>query len=342
MNSFEQDLVDLLSSPHYQKLATYKPPFDPFELIGCNEIRYSRILSWLLNDPVNRDFRHKFLLHIANNLKCSPGDLKEKLHEGMDEVIDVKLEFGDDQAGRIDVFVRFEKLKLVIAIEVKVWAEEGYKQISRYQDFLVRKFSHRDWKKMVIFLTRYGESPKTAETDDKTPALCMSWREIASFIGECQERGLEHDFRVQFRQHICRSMLMEKEEQKIVIDLLKEGNNKKTIDKIIGNYPSLGDACNKSKFKEIVDEVLFEEHFEYHNQLELSTYTSGGIVRELKIQIPEWRKKNLPFTLMLYNYENSAVRVLLSWRDFEENKTDLGKFRIYSDGIIGDFPKLSN
>lgn len=68
MSSLEKDAVKLLSSPHYHKLAAFKPPFDPFEIIGCNEIRYSRILSWLQKDPVNREFRQKFLLHIDNDL----------------------------------------------------------------------------------------------------------------------------------------------------------------------------------------------------------------------------------------------------------------------------------
>lgn len=346
MNSFERDVVKLLSSPHYQKLATYKPPFDPFEVIGCNEIRYSRILAWLLKDPVNREFRQKFLLHIANSLEYFSGDLEKNLYEGMDEAIDVELEYGDDQAGRIDVFVCLENLRFVIAIEVKIWAGEGLNQISRYQDFLVRKFSHSDWKKLIIYLTRYGESTKTASEEDEinneAPILCMSWKDISDIIDECQGHGVEHNFRVQFGQHILRSVMMEKDERQIVIDLLKEGDNKKTIDKIINNLPSLGDSCNLNKFKEIVHNVLTEEHFKYKNELEISTYTTNGIVREVKIQVPEWKEKNLPFTLMLYNYKNAAVRILLLWKDYNECKVELENFRRISDGIIGNFPELKN
>ena len=336
MNSFEKDVVKLLSSPHYQKLATYKPPFDPFEVIGCNEIRYSRILAWLLKDPVNREFRQKFL----KKLECFAGDLKEYLHESMDETIDVELEYFYLQARRIDVFVRLENLKFVIAIEVKVWAGEGFNQISDYQKFLEHEFN--DWKKAVVFLTPYGELPKTASTSDETnkrvPVLCMSWREIADFIDECQGRGMEHDFRVQFKQHIHRSMLMENEEQKIVVELLKQGNNKETIEKIINNLPNLGDDCNKTEFTNVVKKVLLE-HLEHENELTLRTYSQKGIVGELYIQVPEWKEKNLPFTLILYNYGTTGVRILLAPEDYSECRRDLENFRKINDEIIGSFPK---
>ena len=330
MNSFEKDVGKLLESPHYQKLATYKPPFDPFDVIRCNEVRYSRILSWLLKDPVNREFRQKFLLHIT----------KENQHEVMDETIDVVCGHIYDQKREIDVFVRLENPKLVIAIEVKIWGKERLKQISDYQEFLRREY--KDWEKVVVFLTPYGELPKTASTNDETkkrvPVLCMSWREIAEFIDECQGRGMEHEFRVQFKQHIYRSMLMEYEEQQIVIDLLKEGNNRETIDKIINNMPSLGDSCNLDKFKEVVNNVLFEEDFKHENELTIRTYSQKGIVKELYIQVPEWQEKNLPFTLILYNYGTTGVRILLDSKDYNECRSELEKFRKSNNKIIGNFP----
>ena len=334
MNSFEKDVVKLLSSPHYQKLATYKPPFDLFDVIGCNEIRYSRILAWLLKDPDNREFRQKFLSHVT----------KENRHKGMDETIDVVRGYINDQKREIDVFVCLENLnenlKFVIAIEVKIGGGEEKEQISDYQNFLERKFN--DWKKAVVFLTPYGELPKTASTNDETnkrvPVLCMSWREIADFIDECQGRGLEHDFRVQFKQHIYRSMLMEYEEQKIVIDLLKEGNNKETIDKIIDNRPNLGDDCNKTEFTNVAKKVLLE-HLEHENELTLRTYSQKGIVVELYIQVPEWKEKNLPFTLILYNYGTTGVRILLAPEDYSKCRRDLEYFRKINDEIIGSFPE---
>ena len=202
---------------------------------------------------------------------------------------------------------------------------------------------------MVIFLTRNGELAKTASEEDEinneAPILCMSWREIADFIDECQERGMEHNFRALFGQHILRSVMMEKEEREIVIDLLKEGDNKKTIDKIIDHYPSLGDSWNVNKFKEIVNKVLPDEYSENKMEdLELSLYTSGCIVRELKIQVPKWKEKNLPFTLMLYKYNKTAVRVLMSDHEFDKYwEISLKNFKEKSEiNAIGNFPKLRN
>ena len=61
MNDFQQAIIRLKSSPHYQKLATYKPPFDPFEVMGVpyRELSHSKVLGWLLSDDANGEFRQK-------------------------------------------------------------------------------------------------------------------------------------------------------------------------------------------------------------------------------------------------------------------------------------------
>ena len=303
MSDFEQKIIQLLSSPHYQELAAYKPPFDPLQVVGVpgRELSYSSVLSWLLSDPANRTFRREFVSWIATR----PGlVLENELDTRCDEPIDVKREYGDDEAGRIDVFVRLLSLNLAVAIEVKVWADEGTDQISRYQDFLAREFPH--WTKVVVFLTPLGNSPTTACRRTDVPVLSMSWRRIANIIDKCSGRGEEHDFRVQFRNHIDRSVLMDREERRIVIDLLKEGDNIETIRKIIDNYPHLGNEEYVKRYTRVVANVLSEDQ----SKLKLIKYSIHGNVKELKIEVPKWNDVGLPFTLMLYKYQHSAVRVL--------------------------------
>ena len=156
MSNFQQAIDRLTASSNYQKLATYKPPFDPFEVMGIpyRELSHSNVLAWLLRDEVNKEFRQKFVSWIVNELKDN------NLSVGTDERVEIRLEFGDDKAGRIDVFAHFTDLKLAIAIEVKVWAGEQESQIERYQSFLVRKYVN--CSKVVIFLTPQGEHPETS------------------------------------------------------------------------------------------------------------------------------------------------------------------------------------
>ena len=330
MSDFAREIIQLLSSRHYHELAAFNPPFDPLATLAVSgrELSYSSVLSWLLRDPANGQFKQRFLCRIARNTEI-------ELDAHPDEPIKVQREYGDQEAGRIDVFVNFPKLELAVAIEVKVWAEEGPCQISRYQTFLARRFA--DSTKLVVFLTRFGDSPLTAHESPDVPVLNMSWREIADMIGKCTGHGEEHDFRVQFKRHIYRSVLMDSEnERKIVIDLLKQGDNARTISKIIDNYPHLGNEEYVRRFKTVVSEVTSE------SALDLQKYRSRGRdVTELKITIPRWNTGGLPFTLMLYKYRNSAVRVLLHSDDLNRTPNTLNEFARSSGNVVGDFPQVA-
>lgn len=334
MSGFESDVANLLSSKHYQQLAVYKPPFDPIEVLGISgrELSYSNVLSWLLCNRANRDFRRRFILNIAERL-----DFDIDAHR--DERIEVRREFGDQEAGRTDVYVNFPDVKLAVAIEAKVWAKEGGDQIRRYQDFLVRECPHY-CAKVVIFLTPLGDKPNSADGLSDTPVLSMSWGEIADLIGKCSGNGEEHDFRNQFARHLYRSVLVDRnEERRLVIDLLKEGNNAETIKRIVENLPHLGQYC--TEWKRIAAEVIGVDHVDNKEELELFEYpTRGETKRELKVSVPKWNESGLPFRLMLYSYQSSGVRVLVHDDDYNREKTNLAAFARLSGGLVGCFPKV--
>lgn len=332
MSGFESDIVHLLSSEHYQQLAVFEPPFDPIQVLGISgrELSYSSVLSWLLSNPANREFRRGFVLAIAERPDFD-------FDADRDEPIEVKREVSDREAGRIDVLVNFPRLKLAVVIEVKVWAEEGGDQIRRYQRFLVKKYPHY-CAKVVIFLTRFGDEPKGSDRSSDAKVLSMSWGEIADLIGKCSGNGEEHDFRNQFARHLYRRVLVENEEQRLVINLLKEGNNAETIKRIVENLPHLGQYGDK--WKCIVAEVIDVDQ----EELELVEYPSSRKrTRELKVRVPKWNESGLPFTLMLYynSYRDSGVRVLVYKDAYNRKKCNLEAFACSSDRIVGSFPKVA-
>ena len=337
MNDFQQAINRLKSSPRYQKLATYKPPFDPFGVMGVlyRERSHSKVLGWLLSDEANEEFRQKFVSWIVNRLDNYNPNV------GAVWSVDVRFEHGDNEAGCIDVFAHFPDIKLAVAIEVKVWAGEQDSQIGRYQCFLNRKCPN--CMKAVIFLTPSGEASKTEDPGTGVPVLNISWDEIARIIDNMRpEQGKENDFRVQFRSHLRRKIVMnEKEEKRIVRDLLCEGDNARILQRIMDNMPSLGDFSQQQQWKEIVAEVCKVEE---PNSLELSMHpTRGAAQSELKIIVPEWRDAGLPFTLMLHTYRGGSVRILLHKEVFENenNRVTLEKFAASSNGVINhEFPRL--
>ena len=335
MSDLQQAISRLTRSSHYQELATYKPPFDPFEVTGITyrERSHSKVLAWLLEDAVNKEFRQKFISWIFSKLKYN------NLFPGTDEQVKVRLEHGDDKAGRIDVFAHFPELKLVVAIEVKIWAGEQDRQIGRYQDFLNCKYPN--CRKVVIFLTPSGTLPKTSEPKTDVCVLNMSWGEVAQIIGSMKPNlGEENDLRVQFCRHLDKRIVMNESEEKRrrVRELLCEDDNARILQPILDNLPTLLDFSGE--WQKIVAEVCGKECRVEEDSLELKTYRERYVLSELKIRVPAWCDAGLPFTLMLSKYDEAvSVRILLHNNDYDKHKEQLHKFARTNKEIVNDeFP----
>lgn len=280
MSDFQNTVIKLMSSPHYKELATYEPPFNPFEIVGAThrELTHSSVLAWLLRDEANKEFRQKFIDKIATDkheldlsvLKLhDPGDPRLKPKE-------IKTEYSFDafdvfDAGSIDVFVQFESLKLVIGIEVKVNAGEGSEQVEKYQKFLCKEYS--SYKKVIVFLTPEGYPSTTKSIHSKALVLEMSWSDIALMLREMRAAlGKENDFRMQFSQHLKRNVMNETEEQRIVRELLSEGDNAKTSDEIV---------MDDDEEQRIVRELFSEgDNAETLNKIIMNETKEQRIVRE--------------------------------------------------------------
>ncbi len=355
MSNLDNAIERLKKSQQYKNLRDYKPPFNPFEVMGVQkkESPHSKVLAWLLEDEINKKFRQIFVTWIANQdnrfNENTNNELKSYCAED-DNDIEVSCEYGNSDS-RIDVLACIESLNLVIGIEVKVWADEQPDQVSRYQKFLKKKYPNK--YRMVIFLTPQGNDPTTASECSCVRVLVMSWRDIFKIINEVnyESEKIEENytFRKQFSQHIKRNILMNTKEKRIVRKLLSEGNNaamiqeiidsspselkdEATIQKIIDNMPPLTDYLND--WKNIVAEVCGETDFEV-DILGRGNAHNG----ELKIQVKRWDVSNLPFTLMFYKYTNAAIRILI-WREYRDPDKHrviydkLEKLKNDSDGII--------
>ena len=197
----------------------------------------------------------------------------------------VRTEKGD-KTSRIDVFAHFESLDLVIGIEVKIRADEQPDQVERYQKFLYQKYS--GYKTAVVFLTPTGWEPETADEDNvDVPVLAMSWGFVSKIIREMRSAlGDENNFRMQFSQHIERNIVMnEKEEQRIVRELLSEDNdNLETIGKIIKNMSSLQTSLEYKFWTELRKKLLEQEQLRLRDgDLEFQLYKS----RVLEVEVIE-------------------------------------------------------
>ena len=337
MSDLQNAVIKLMSSPHYKALATYEPPFNPFEIVGAThrELIHSSVLAWLLRDEANKEFRQKFIDKIATDKPklglSAPNDHGDPRLKPTEVKTEYSFEAGVDKDGKfeggsIDVFAHFEFLNLVVGIEVKVNAGEQPAQVERYQRSLRQDYS--GYEKVIVFLTPEGYPSETKSNVSGVPVLEMSWINIAGMIRKMQSAlGDENDFRMQFLQHLDRNIVMnETEEQRMVRELLSEGDNAEILNKIITNETEeqrvvrelLSEGDNAETLKKIIDnmtslrtslecEFWIELRKKLQAQLslrdealEFQLYKSGGLAPEviegerLGEYINKWRDRGSP------------------------------------------------
>ena len=170
----------------------------------------------------------------------------------------------------------------------------------------------------------------------------MSWGDVARIIDNMQpEQGSENNFRVQFSSHLREVIVVNEreEEKRIVRALLCEGDNAKTMQRIMDNMPSLGDFSEQ--WKKIVADVC---EVEKPDSLELWMHpTQGSAPRVLGITVTKWRVVGLPFMLSLWRagHGNAGVRILLLENDFHTCRDRIMEFAESNPDVVNNkFPQL--
>lgn len=81
----------------------------------------------------------------------------------------------------IDILLDYPSLKLVIAIENKIWALDQSRQVARYQKALQDLFPHYPHRALV-YLTPKGRASPTIDPDSPTPVCYQSYGQLAELL----------------------------------------------------------------------------------------------------------------------------------------------------------------
>lgn len=158
--------------------------FNMFDVLGVArmEIRHSNVLAWLL-DP---NAEHGFGTGLIRALLARAGmrKLADKIDLGS---FVVKREWN-----HIDLLLKSEREKVIVAIENKIGASEGIKngesQLKRYSDLIIRLFSNWKLEKndrlVLIFLTPDGVAPTRGNESWRV----VSYRNLIADIEQLYER----------------------------------------------------------------------------------------------------------------------------------------------------------
>mgnify|MGYP004648912537 FL=1 len=168
------------------------------------------------------------------------------------EDIKIKRELLTEERKRIDIFIGYKE-KFAVIIENKIWADDGYKQLENYYNYV--KSQEYD-KIYMIYLTPYEREPSEESLSKEL------YKKEGSELYE-KFKNIKHE---EIGKWINDSIL-ENEEFSFLHNEDKENNKndykllKSALIQIINNELSIsqGDKMTKGKIKKILEENIFKD-----------------------------------------------------------------------------------
>ena len=196
-----RNIEELYFCDEYQKLCSKSSYFNIFRMMRnhSKELVHSNILSALLNKNYNHGLGSLFVDGFLHQIRKMTRFSGEKIP--IDTIISLlKSEcIISREKYNIDIVMDFARKKVVIAIENKLYHNEGENQIKNYQNTLLKKYP--SYKRYLIFLTPTGKQPGSADPNSKTAVYQASYRHILYISKSILERT-EGDIRNFLKQFI--------------------------------------------------------------------------------------------------------------------------------------------
>ena len=245
-NNMLEKLADLLTghgASDFRTIEERTKYFCPFEAVGMvrQEIRHSNFLAYIL-DPqrphgLDDTVLRTFLMEIAQ------GSAKERLDIHFRDLENARVQ---READNIDILITIPKSGgtrgLVVAVELKVDAQEREKQLSDYENRIVKKFPTPDWQHMFCFLTPDGREETTGGGQTW---VNLSYTDLfkaadqAIKLDSVSGRGLDlyRDYQRMMRRHGLAQGEIDKELETAVLNIWAK--HKEALDFLIDNRPDL-------------------------------------------------------------------------------------------------------
>ena len=168
------------------------------------------------------------------------------------EDIKIKRELPTEERKRIDIFIGYKE-KFAVIIENKIWADDGYKQLENYYNYV----KNQEYDKIyIIYLTPYEREPSEESLSKE-----LYQKEGSELYGKF--KNIKHE---EIGNWINDSIL-ENEEFSFLHNEDKENNKndykllKSVLIQIINNELSIsqGDKMTEGKIKKILEENIFKD-----------------------------------------------------------------------------------
>jgi hypothetical protein len=199
------------------------------------QLEYDKILPIdkpLLTIPVifgktyNENFISRYLAHILHPINSGLGyaplqgllnfaDAKTPLNFLDGHEIQIEPEYQLSEDSRIDLLILLKNIKVLIAIENKIFSSEGHKQTLRYADSIKERFP--DYTPILLFLTPYGTPPKSSNFKSISyKELYSIFRTIDLSSASERDRFIFQDLLLHMENYIMKSANLELSEKSVL------------------------------------------------------------------------------------------------------------------------------
>ncbi|WP_343577869.1 PD-(D/E)XK nuclease family protein [Pseudomonas sp.] len=250
METLEQ-LEALRTSADFTSLIGYTNTFDLFKVMGVStkELVHSNILAAFMNEHeahgMGASFRNAYVASLFQNRSSGQSLPKEVL----ERVEGAKAKVSRELA-HIDVLLDFPTLRLVIAIENKIWAADKHKQVARYQQVLCELYPHYE-SRALVYLTPTGRESPTRDTNSSVPVYYQSYTQLAELLRKHQSSATPPaaQFISQFITHVEKTMSGNTELSQLCWNIFEQ--HEEAYEHLVKHYEN----CKARKMAELFDEL---------------------------------------------------------------------------------------
>lgn len=163
----------MLNLQCFDELTPYTDKLNIFKILKIQnmEIRHSNFLAWLLDVSESHNLRDKFISNLLSEtikknkefFNVNDWILLDYTNEKV--IREWKGKTDSKKSDSLDLLIEINNKtnKRLIAIENKVYSNESNGQTAKYREAIESNEKYKDYKKMYIFLTRYGEEPEDSD-----------------------------------------------------------------------------------------------------------------------------------------------------------------------------------
>ena len=246
--------------------------FNIFRICGVNhyENTHSAIIAELLNPKGTHSLKSELLKAFLRLIDKDfvPTDFNPSNAT-------VYTEYTTTDKGRIDILIK-DTNKNALIIENKIYAEDQYEQLKRYEQFAKKEFkAYR-----IYYLTLWGNEA-TPQSGEGVNYLTISYADtIIRWLDKCialaARLPLVRETLIQYSNHlkILTNQDMNTKNQEEIVKTLADFGNLEAVQNVFLNYPKVFDYLAKQYFNPKMEEFAHQKGLVYHYERTNKNYDS--------------------------------------------------------------------